>query len=169
MKARIISIAIVAAILTPCAADAQLYFALNAGSQGANFSVTNIAPWVPAVAVIPPPPPRHHHHRHPAPVMLPMRPGFVYDPVAPVRHAYRHAAREIERTVFPPAMFVAPVYYGDYGYYDDDDYEDYCKHYYKHERKRHKKEMKRWRKAMKKHNKEMRRHWRKHHRHHHDD
>lgn len=133
----------IASFLTLCACGtsaicAQTFFSVNAGTDGFNFNVTNVAPLFPPVYVAPaPPPPR---------VYAPLMPGVSYDDYRYTRKAYKKAAKRYRKAMkhaaeaLPVMLFTAPgaVYYTDF---DDDDYEDYyrhVRHHYKKHKKHHK-------------------------------
>ncbi len=149
----------------------QAFFSVNAGTDGFNFNLSNVAPVYPAVAYVPVPVHHHHHHaHHPEPVCVPLRPGVSYVAPAPTyRRAAGHYRRAVEHGVapgvgiyLPGGIFVGSTGYSHgYDYYDDDFDDDDFEEYVEHARKHHKKALKKQRKAIKKLHKKMEKHHKK--------
>ncbi|MDE6390372.1 MAG: hypothetical protein K2L26_03030 [Duncaniella sp.] len=149
---------IIAAVLASvCASGASAqFFSLDAGTDGVNLHVSNFFPFAAPVVVAPP-----------VPVVVPYRPGVVVSAPKPrhvrkaVRRATRRYVREVGASLLPSVVIAPGAVVAGYGYYDDDDYEDYMEDVYKARKKAYKK----YKKEMKKYYK----HHHKHHKHHHHD
>ncbi len=137
--------------LVSSGASAQFY-SIDAGTDGVNLHVSNFIPAIPAPVVV-----------APAPVVVPLRPGFV---MPPSPHRYHKAIKKARKAYYKElrhGSYYAPYYatpamvYVDDDYYDD--YEDYIEDIHKARKKAYKKAYKHYKKDMKKHHK----------RHHHDD